>query len=961
MASCSVYHNYPSSGEYNLLVQRVKLLNLVQRVAHRDVSEMIDTVGLDSLTRKGTLSRWVWGDEEDGGNNGAAPRSTGYGRFTALRSAESQRHRELAAAAPRSSPHVGTARTNTTTTSSPPPRMSFGRSTTGFEARVAAARSNNNEVEEDREDENGSYSTVRAPKTRRRYVVRRTRRVLRSSPADRDAFFTRLAEPRERPEPVVEDVLVYDAEPSRRGGAARLSRRDSAREVARDSQRGPPYAHERDFAQQDVERRRRLAPPLPSFAADDIRAHDYGASPVYPPHSHSPVAPLAAALPRFSEALYDSGYPGARGEQRTAMAVRDDEAAAAPPLQSSLSSVALRPNAEEAEPHEKDFTPPPTRPTAAARNAAIGVVSSPPDGPVRRRSVNFALSEEDEYDSTPKGGNYVVTSLSGSGVDPLVASVPPAVGRASPQGHGVTTPAVPQLHFPHAGSGDGVAFSEVDDVAGANASLNAPGSGRDGGGGGGGVVGLMGASSSSVANSPRGLKTRSSSGVVGFPKSPRLGRGLAPKAKPKGAVEDSQVPVEAVRHAAALIVRSNSTPGSGLSPVTSTPGNSYAAGQRSSQPQTSSARTPPVGSAFSGGGGGGILLSPRPSSVNVNADHGQPQQPIDDGSLPHFAGTPAGGRDPVPATPPFLTSTGAMGSASRATASVSGDAGAAAPSPPTVAGVSAALPVNEDAQRSFQEVSSQVDHMLQSLQRVLERVCKDGDEVPASKAAATALAFRKGGKKASAVPSEEAYPSSFEEASRDGGYAEDAIEVNLDSDNIHEDSEGEGEEEEEDEMLLYTRIQHEVSRLGTEMSQFALPNSSEDGEGSEAKEAAAVTAASGADTSRSGRIPADTAASGPPRSSALQSVQSLAPRAPPRRARGEVPDAVVQRLCAYRMEHFQYIAYNERLWNTSTTSQFVFAQRLTAALLEECWAEVMAEVDANMSEYVEGLVEHELQ
>ena len=61
------------------------------------------------------------------------------------------------------------------------------------------------------------------------------------------------------------------------------------------------------------------------------------------------------------------------------------------------------------------------------------------------------------------------------------------------------------------------------------------------------------------------------------------------------------------------------------------------------------------------------------------------------------------------------------------------------------------------------------------------------------------------------------------------------------------------------------------------------------------------------------------------------------------------------------MEHFQYIAYNERLWNTSTTSQFVFAQRLTAALLEECWAEVMAEVDANMSEYVEGLVEHELQ
>jgi hypothetical protein len=425
---------------------------------------------------------------------------------------------------------------------------------------------------------------------------------------------------------------------------------------------------------------------------------------------------------------------------------------------------------------------------------------------------------------------------------------------------------------------------------------------------------------------------------------------LAPKAKPRGAVEDSQVPLEAVRHAAALITRSSSTPGSGPSPAASTPGNSYAAAQKSPlQPQVSSARTPYVVPAFSGGG---ILLSPRPGAAAVGGESRQTR--ADNDALQHAPDgtTPGVASDSIPVTPRVLSPTTPVIAAN------------AVLSPSTaVAAVTAPYLVNEGAQRSFQAVTTTVDHMLQNLQRVLQRVLKDGDEASAK----TCSDDQKGGRHTSRpgggaggatnlTPSQEAYSSSYEGFDDgDGKAAESTIEVDLggDSDayNLDDTLGADGEEgEEEDEMLLYTRIQHEVSRLGAGMQQFVLPNSnsSEDGEWGETGSGTAV-----ARPPKTG-AGAVTAASPPSALFAARAQKS-------QRARGEVPDAVVQRLCAYRMEQFQYIAYNERLWNTSTTSQFAFAQRLTAALLEECWAEVMAEVDAIMSDYVEGLVDHELQ
>eukprot|EP00796_Vickermania_ingenoplastis_P004093 gene4093-2940_t len=81
----------------------------------------------------------------------------------------------------------------------------------------------------------------------------------------------------------------------------------------------------------------------------------------------------------------------------------------------------------------------------------------------------------------------------------------------------------------------------------------------------------------------------------------------------------------------------------------------------------------------------------------------------------------------------------------------------------------------------------------------------------------------------------------------------------------------------------------------------------------------------------------------------------------PRRQRGEMPAAMRNRLLSARKEAFEYIAFNERQWNTSTVSQFTFAQRLTLVLAEDSFNEVLEEVLTIMDDYVEGLADHELQ
>ncbi|KPI90066.1 hypothetical protein ABL78_0819 [Leptomonas seymouri] len=995
MASSSAPFEYPSSGELNVLVQRFKLLNLVQRVAHRDVSEMIDTVGLESLARKGTLTKWLWVDGKEGDNvdGSAHSRRGAQTRYTAVRSAEGRRYRATTATA------ASTRYVRDRTTSPPgPSRMSFGRPTTGFEARVAAARWSSG-VEEDNDEESRKHGVTRRVDvsvrrstgggqqegaTRRRYVVRRTQRVLRSSPADRDAFFSRLAEPRERPEPVVEEVLVYGAEPDSRGGRvgpARSGREAQETHSSREGQRDQQYdyyatQHRRHglasnaaslstpeprlsySSSQDANRGGAAARSF--FDANDIRAH-YGAeSPMFLPHPHPRFPPPSVEVSsQPGEGRYANEYPSLSGEESRRRFEHEEEKEGAspaslppPPLsqrqQQRLSPPPLLRSAleETVEPHEMDFTPPPKCIPTARLVAPAANMASSADSPVQPRSVNFVLGGKDERGSMPTGdhaaslsGNDGAVHLSAGAGRELAAS--PSAAYEDGCEHGATsTPVVPHLRFQHVDSGE--TPTEVDDVAGASAAglTNLPDNVRGSGG-------------SNSALSPSGLKTRVSLSSAGLPKSPRLGRGLAPKAKPKGAVEDFQVPVEAVRHAAALITRSGSSPASQSSPVTSTPGSSYVAAQRSLQQQqqrvqVSGARTPLGVPAI---GSSGILLSPRPRTVNVNAD--RRAQHVD-GSR-QFPEAPVASLDPARSTPSFSTPTSAATTSTAATNACARDS--------TAVGTSAALPVDEGAQHFFQEVSSKVDHMLQNMQRMLQRVYKDDGEVPDRLADAAQQDLkgpsRGGGARGKPQSSDSAYSSSFVEPVNGGAFhIKGRPEVDLEGDAVYREFDGIEMDSEEDEMLLYTQVQHRVSRLDAEVNRLALPNSSEDGEGSELRgtaAAAVATASRQAETSSAAAAPPSAFSASTP--GWLQGARPAASR----RARGQIPDAIVQRLCAYRMEHFQHIAYNERLWNTSTTSQFVFAQRLTAALLEECWAEVIAEVEATMSEYVEGLVDHELQ
>lgn len=89
----------------------------------------------------------------------------------------------------------------------------------------------------------------------------------------------------------------------------------------------------------------------------------------------------------------------------------------------------------------------------------------------------------------------------------------------------------------------------------------------------------------------------------------------------------------------------------------------------------------------------------------------------------------------------------------------------------------------------------------------------------------------------------------------------------------------------------------------------------------------------------------------------LRSVDAAAAK----RRRGAMPEAMRKRLLSARKEAFEYIAYNERQWNTSSVSQFAFAHRLTSMMAEDGFHEVLEEVLTIMDDYVEGLAEHELQ
>lgn len=81
----------------------------------------------------------------------------------------------------------------------------------------------------------------------------------------------------------------------------------------------------------------------------------------------------------------------------------------------------------------------------------------------------------------------------------------------------------------------------------------------------------------------------------------------------------------------------------------------------------------------------------------------------------------------------------------------------------------------------------------------------------------------------------------------------------------------------------------------------------------------------------------------------------------PTRIRGFIPAATVRAIKAAQATQHEVLRHNEDMWNTSTTSQYAFASRLTDVLLDDLVTELSDEMELLLTEYVEGLAEHELQ
>ncbi|KAI5688334.1 hypothetical protein MNV84_02697 [Leishmania braziliensis] len=943
---------YPSSGEFNVLVQRFKLLNLVQRVAHRDVAEMLDTVGLEGLSRKGTLSRWAWGeptlDDDDSTVGKVPPRGA------------APRHR-LEENRPRISPSTHRVSLPVSGRLVTPPRMQFGRPTSGFDARIAAARwsSGMEKASSATDSLRRSHLSTRqntagevdsaAPSTmtRRPYGVRRPRRILHRSSSEREAFFSRLAEPRQRPGALVEEVLLYDDEAvplahSRRGDDdAQLWRDTTGHHVSELAERDgrdryDTGAYGRRCGSTVTSAvlaapQRRPSPSVYAFHHKGSRSRSY--APLQPSTSSPHRRAAGPRNTRCGEEVVGElqGYQAThRGPTGRLYSQHDVPA--------------------EDDPHDVSFTAPPSR------YQLLDAPSSSSEDPARVRSLSPALlGSQDAANTTPLGGrphenqhladasvNISLSTPLKTTPDTDVAASPitggdtssfataaPTEGQRRRQGSGAAAgnhpPGLPEMQLPpYSASSD---VYEVEDVCQGGDSAR----------------GQMVRTGSEYLRAS-GLNSETTS-LSQFPQSPRFGRGLAPKAKPKGAVESASVPFEAVRQESYHLSRSSSV-------VHNPDSNNWDAGAQNTytatsparpRPRSSSALTPPTTSGFSSSRG---LRSPKPYTVTVKTMAVDNVGGSTEYSRPSDASPLTAGR--AAASPLWHSS-------------LYDDAAAVAT--PVGSQLSAT------AKKSFVELSAAIDHMLLDHQQLLRQVYKEtlapglgaaGQEAGSAVASRSLV-------KASRVPASDAadsHDSSLEVHSKGHGVAivqaarytggEDAtIEVDLDSngntsevDALLHPARGEL----EDEMLLYTQLQHQLTQLDADIVRLGLESANDE-------------SAQGGDGERgadAGGASALRQSSFMPHSSSLNKA-AVAQPTPCQRSRGGMPEAIVQRLCAYRMDNFQYIAYNERLWNTSCTSQFVFAQRLTAAITEECWDEVMAEVCSIMDDYVDGLADHELQ
>ncbi|RNF25344.1 uncharacterized protein Tco025E_02227 [Trypanosoma conorhini] len=374
---------------------------------------------------------------------------------------------------------------------------------------------------------------------------------------------------------------------------------------------------------------------------------------------------------------------------------------------------------------------------------------------------------------------------------------------------------------------------------------------------------------------------------------------LAPKAKPKAAADVPRVPMEVIRHASALLM------GRGV------------------------AHAP------------GHIPSPSAGAVDPQQPpHASTQSASWDAQTPHF---------------PSGTSQSLLQSSSARRGVRRGELETQTGQTPILA-MQRAL-----SDEAIAELASAVERMLQDHRAVLDGIMKDKESLP-SEAATPTRKKEKGlhgastevggdgvGGSASRIKGKPAAPRAAptaDESARIVQQAHDALEDISD---------------EEDELLLVSRLQRQVGAMDRELEVIEQRErqrygvSGEGREGHEEDEGERFLRPTESTRRDGRRVVIDEPNRTPSGAAAKRG------RGRRHRRRGEIPRAIVERLRSFQKENLEYVRYTEKQWNTSHVTEQVFAQRLTEALAEDAFQEVLQEVGGILDTYVEGLVLHELQ
>lgn len=383
--------------------------------------------------------------------------------------------------------------------------------------------------------------------------------------------------------------------------------------------------------------------------------------------------------------------------------------------------------------------------------------------------------------------------------------------------------------------------------------------------------------------SPLSGASRATSASPSGPGPQRAGRGLAPKPKPKGAAQDTTVPMSVLREAAAAVRATKRIEAASKTSTSSAPDLPFPKHHGVLHPDGSRGELPHAQTVVVSREGSPMLekLSPE-KAVRENSGLVSQNFVPDVAHLSFVA--PSTETSPSEATLPQMQN-------------------------------SLPLPPSEGTPEADKLVAL-INSMLQAQEEALHAVARDLEvegeigkaEVPktGSKLVEDGTTMEKG--------TNTGPPLGFSRSGEIATYLEDAVLADSDDDGI---------EGEYDAALVRSRMERRIRDMEKEIT-----------------EVAAHTEALGEKTEL-------------PISEPIKFSH--------RRLRGTIPEAMRKRLLTARKEMIECITYNERQWNTSSISQFTFASRLTNTLAEDGFQEIFEEVVSIMDEYVDGLVDHELQ